>query len=232
MTGFNSKRDAAADKLQEPVCDKDPQGCWNVRCQLGKQCKNLAQPAQEPDWKEQYEYQKRRAEMWIAKYEKDIGPLEKVQPAQEPVQEPHEYDWSMLEAAKESLREHMARIKELEEALAQPAQEPVALESIEQYRLQMAGISTAAIGYWKEGDSIHPDYDTLALRDVAKLYAKYDELYKAQPAQEQRPWVDLSDSQIEQVYFDFVKRHRGAAMPWGQVQFGRVLQALIQERNS
>ena len=44
----------------------------------------LAQPAQEPDWKEQYEYQKRRAEMWIAKYEKDIGPLEKVQPAQEP----------------------------------------------------------------------------------------------------------------------------------------------------
>ena len=91
MTGFNSKREAAADKMQEPakepvsfpccgytdanairwnqfngvvqchmcgqvytvaqpaqepVCDKDPQGCWNVRCQLGKQCKNLAQPAQ------------------------------------------------------------------------------------------------------------------------------------------------------------------------------------------
>lgn len=51
MTGFNSKKDAAADKLQGPVCDKDPHGCWNVRCQLGKQCKNLAQPAQEPaEW--------------------------------------------------------------------------------------------------------------------------------------------------------------------------------------
>ena len=25
---------------QEPVCDKDPKGCWNVRCQLGKKCKN------------------------------------------------------------------------------------------------------------------------------------------------------------------------------------------------
>jgi hypothetical protein len=25
---------------QESVCDKDPQGCWNVRCQLGKKCKN------------------------------------------------------------------------------------------------------------------------------------------------------------------------------------------------
>jgi hypothetical protein len=55
-----------------------------------------------------------------------------------------------------------------------------ALQDSEQYRLQMAGISTAAIGYWKEGDGIHPDYDTPALRDVAKLYAKYDELYKAQ----------------------------------------------------
>ena len=64
---------------------------------------------------------------------------------------------------------------------AQPAlvQEPV-LQEIEQYRLQMAGISTAALGYWKEVDGIHPDYDTPALHDVAKLYAKYDELYKAQ----------------------------------------------------
>ena len=60
------------------------------------------------------------------------------------------------------------------------AQQPQKLEDIEQYRMQMAAISTAAIGYWKEGVSIHPDYDTVALRDVAKLYAKYDELYKAQ----------------------------------------------------
>ena len=66
------------------------------------------------------------------------------------------------------------------EALAEPEQEPV-LQDIEQYRIQMAGICTAAIGYWKEADSIHPDYDTLALRDVAKLYAKYDALCKTQP---------------------------------------------------
>ena len=46
--GFKAKQAMAADKLQEPVCDKDPQDCWNVRCQLGKQCKNLAQLAQEP----------------------------------------------------------------------------------------------------------------------------------------------------------------------------------------
>jgi hypothetical protein len=29
-------------KPGEPVCDKDPRGCWSVRCQLGKVCKNTA----------------------------------------------------------------------------------------------------------------------------------------------------------------------------------------------
>ena len=43
--------------------------------------------------------------------------------AADKLQEPHGYDWSMLEAAQESLREHMARIKELEAQLAQPAQD-------------------------------------------------------------------------------------------------------------
>ena len=80
-----------------------------------------------------------------------------------------------------------ARVQELVGRFeAQQQAEPV-LQEIEQYRMQMAGISTAAIGYWKEGDGIHPDYDTLALRDVAKLYAKYDELYKAQPEQQAEP---------------------------------------------
>jgi hypothetical protein len=86
----------------------------------------------------------------------------------------------------------------IRQALAQPEQPTIKqsltvkqkpiLRNIEQYRLQMAGISTAAFGYWKEGDGIHPDYDTVALRDVAKLYSKYDALYKArwsaQPEQE------------------------------------------------
>ena len=62
-------------------------------------------------------------------------------------------------------------------AFAEILDAPVLQES-EQYRLQMAGISTAALGYWKEGDSIHPDYDTIALRDVAKLYVKYDTLFQ------------------------------------------------------
>lgn len=35
-------RAALAEPEQEPVCDKDPQGCWSIRCQLGKVCKNIA----------------------------------------------------------------------------------------------------------------------------------------------------------------------------------------------
>ena len=45
--------------------------------------------------------------------------------APQPAQERHGYDWSMLDAAQKSLCEHMAQIKELEEALSQPEQEPV-----------------------------------------------------------------------------------------------------------
>ena len=45
------------------------------------QAREPEQPAQqEIDWKDQYEKQKRRAEMWIAKYEADIGPVERAGP--------------------------------------------------------------------------------------------------------------------------------------------------------
>ena len=48
-------------------------------------------------------------------------------------------------------------------------------------RMRLAGISTAALGYWKVGDTIHPDYETVALHDVAALYEKYRVLYEAHP---------------------------------------------------
>ena len=65
----------------------------------------------------------------------------------------------------------------------------IADEICEIIRLQMAGISTAAIGYWKEGEGIHPDYDTIALHDVAKLYEKYDRLYQQQNVKMEKPSV-------------------------------------------
>lgn len=37
-------RAALAQEEQEPVCDKDPLGCWSIRCQLGEKCKNAAPP--------------------------------------------------------------------------------------------------------------------------------------------------------------------------------------------
>ena len=48
----------------------------------------------------------------------------------------------------------------------------------EQEAIKLAAISTAAIGYFKDGDPIQPEYDTVALRDVTALYTKYEALHK------------------------------------------------------
>ena len=63
-----------------------------------------------------------------------------------------------------------------------PALPERSLEASEKYRMQMVGVCMAAEGRWKESDSIHPDYDTPALREVVKLYAKYAELRAAASA--------------------------------------------------
>jgi hypothetical protein len=101
-----------------------------------------------------------------------------------------------------------------------PAQQEPVLQDIEQYRLQMAGISTAAIGYWKESDGIHPDYDTIALRDVAKLYAKYDELYRAQ-----RTWVGLTDEEITDMWAE-------SSPYYHEDDFARAIEAKLKEKNT
>jgi hypothetical protein len=53
-------------------------------------------PVQDVDWKDMYEKEKRRSEMWVAKYEKDIGPLEYAVPVASPVQEPVANLWKCL----------------------------------------------------------------------------------------------------------------------------------------
>ena len=116
-----------------------------------------------------------------------------------------------------------AAITAIKQARSAPVQEPV-LQEIEQYRLQMAGISTAAIGYWKEGDGIHPDYDTPALRDVAKLYAKYDALYTAA----QRQWVELTGDEIVNMLPD-----DDTPMSLGEAffKFAELVEAKLKEKN-
>ena len=47
-----------------------------------------------------------------------------------------------------------------------------------------------------------------------------------------KPWVNLSDSQLENIYYEVVAKHRGAPMPWGQVVFAKAVQAMLRELNT
>jgi hypothetical protein len=125
----------------------------------------------------------------------------------------------------------------------QPANESV-LQNTEQYRMQMACICTAAIGYWREDDPIHPDHDTVALRDVAKLYAKYEALYtaparplnwqeiqcpccgdlaRAFPPAPAREWVGLTDDEIFEIH------KQVDSMQY--LTFGKAIEAKLKEKN-
>lgn len=91
--------------------------------------------------------------------------------------------WSICNEVAAALGEHLDReagsaesVRQIIAALQDKLENPV-LKNIEQYQLQMAAISTAAIGYWKEEDSISAAYDTIALRDVAKLYTRCQTLH-------------------------------------------------------
>jgi len=64
----------------------------------------------------------------------------------------------------------------------------------------------------------------------SKKTAAQDKL--AQPAQEpQRPWVDLTRTQIQNVYFAVLEEHRGGHQMQGQLAFGEALQAAIKDKN-
>jgi hypothetical protein len=117
----------------------------------------------------------------------DCGPTQ-------PADNPYGYDWSMLEAAQESLREHMARIKELEAQLAQPAQEPVAWVCE-----GCASDEKHAIDYWQE------DVDDIPIGTL---------LYAAPP---QRPWVGLTGDELADLWYkesldwmEFARAHEAA----------------------
>jgi hypothetical protein len=48
----------------------------------------------------------------------------------------------------------------------------------------------------------------------------------------QRTWVDLTRTQIQDVYFEVLKEHRGGHQIQGQVAFGEALQAKLKEKNT
>lgn len=47
-----------------------------------------------------------------------------------------------------------------------------------------------------------------------------------------KPWVDLTETQIQNIYYEVVAEHRGAPMPWGQVVFAQAVQAALKELNA
>ena len=47
-----------------------------------------------------------------------------------------------------------------------------------------------------------------------------------------KPWVDLTETQIQNIYYKVVDEHRGAPMPWGQVVFAQAVQAALKELNT
>lgn len=47
-----------------------------------------------------------------------------------------------------------------------------------------------------------------------------------------KPWVNLSETQIQNIYYKVVDEHRGAPMPWGQVVFAQAVQAALKELNT
>ncbi len=104
----------------------------------------------------------------------------------------------------------------LPEAQPAPVQEPVAWAMDYDIESVLSGFSTSLIGTAMRIESAFPKHRV-------KL------LYTHPP---QRTWVGLTDTQIEQVYFETVKKHRGTPMPWGQVQFGKALEAKLKEMNT
>ena len=48
----------------------------------------------------------------------------------------------------------------------------------------------------------------------------------------QRTWVDLTRTQIQDVYFAVLEEHRGGHQMEGQLAFGEALQAKIREKNT
>ena len=47
-----------------------------------------------------------------------------------------------------------------------------------------------------------------------------------------RTWVDLTRTQIQDVYFAILETHRGGHQMEGQLAFGEALQEKIKERNA
>ena len=158
----------------------------------------------------------------------------------QPWQEPHGYDWSMLEAAQESLREHMARIKELEAQLAQPAQEPVECLDCGSNNVGFPATYDSLVNSVKAQPAQEPvawavqgcskmwreEFAEIDAKAEAKRIGGTCVAYALHAAPPQRPWVGLTPEDIL-VLFDEHNLY-GSKL----VEFTRAVETKIKEKNN
>jgi len=75
------------------------------------------------------------------------------------------------------------------------------------------------------------DIDLPAYENGTALAIKLAKLVAAK-ALAQRTWVDLTRTQMQDVYFAVLEEHRGGHQMEGQLAFGEALQAKIREKNT
>jgi len=212
--GYQAKKAMAADKLQEPPSEWA--GIKAILDEYGLQAIDfvadfkaaLAQPAQEPQKMIQMvdaamvEMRNITPPLRRSECERLIHAALSNSPAAQPADNPYGYDWSMLEAAQESLREHMARIKELEAQLAQPAQEPVAT---------VQRINGVTFGYLEKAQPIGT------------------QLYTYPP---KREWVGLTDEDADDLFVETQRHMIGAGSREFTRIFTRLINAKLKEQNN
>jgi len=216
----NEALDKMAENARELGLDYEVEpkiGCVNHDCD---KCKALAeQPAQqEIDWKDQYEKQKRRADMWVAKYEADIGPLEKAGPVtaqQEPVAWQYrdardDGTWgAWLGCDKRLAEDEYRQVRALYTA---PQPEPVQ-QSAE--RVEPVAVVS---GYYGGKCVILP-------LDTARIFNSNTPLYTSPPAQ--RTWVGLTDEELSEVY----NQAEWQSWCFNGWEYERAIEAKLKEKN-
>ena len=108
----------------------------------------------------------------------------------------------------------------------------------EALKLALNFVETVHVGEWVGSIERQLEVITAIKEALAKektLQALHDEnerlgLYKE--AYAQRTWVDLTRTQMQDVYFAVLEEHRGGHQMQGQLAFGEALQAKIKEKNT
>lgn len=150
---------------------------------------------QEPDWQDLYQKEKRRAEMWVAKYEHDIGKLERAVPvAGQPQIEQEPAAWRCCPPGKCSYRQLHRTDSCPRENLPAAPQLPV----VEQPQGEQESVATLA-------DAIRAE-PTELIRKWRVL-----ELIKDHTRQRPKP---LTDEQRRQIWRDSPFRGSGGQIDW------------------